>query len=92
MFSSFLLHELLAGQCRSIASVLQAQMVEDYEAGSEAKALHPIFNLRIEPEINKGGDVMEIGAELLQREAPEDEYLRTLLQMRAVPPVDVILR
>jgi hypothetical protein len=39
-----------------------------------------------------GGDVAEVDAELLQREAPEDDYLRDLLRSRAVPPVDVILR
>lgn len=76
----------------SLASVIQAQIVEDDDQPPINKALHPEFDLTpiIKPEY--GGDGPVLTKEMIDIDAPDDPVLRHKLQSRLVPTVDTIVR
>lgn len=75
-----------------MASVLQAQLVEDDDLPEEIKNLYPVYNLVPNIKAEYGGVVDIVTEESVAADAPDDPVLRTKLLAKRVPHVDTIVR
>lgn len=75
-----------------LASVLQAQLVEDDELPPEIRNMHPVFNLIPQIKAEYGGVVEHVTEESALVDAPDDPVLRAKLLNKSVPHVDTIVR